>query len=293
MDADMEEAPALEDTLLQQVNMISPLCRFWKIVIANNVPAHQPEPWAETGILDNTQRIEVEDLLAKHYNARLQNGQLPAYDIRVDLFDSNGGLPMWDLTRVPARQISRNTRIHVKLETEDQVWCGPDPSLACKALELLTKKTSISEVQLQEDFKAFVDAQFESFKVNPEEALADGLQTLCVTPGDAASNGTSFDDDAGHRSRAAARSHAASSGNGSSVGPNLVALNKQQLAAQRAKFQENKTKEKKRTTAFLEEWKLTLEDVLAHGDCQFLSVAQQLALLRRIRDSAFTLISPE
>ena len=185
----MEEAPALADTLLQQVNMISPLCRFWKIVIANNVPAHQPEPWAETGILDNTQRIEVEDLLAKHYNARLQNGQLPAYDIRVDLFDSNGGLPMWDLTRVPARQISRNTRIHVKLETEDQVWCGPDPSLACKALELFTKKTSISEAQLRAEFKAFVDAQFEAFKVNPEEALADGLQTLCATPGDAASNG--------------------------------------------------------------------------------------------------------
>jgi hypothetical protein len=63
------------------------------------------------------------------------------------------------------RVFTENTRIHVKLETEDQVWCGPDPSLACKALELFTKKTSISEAQLRAEFKAFVDVETASFSL--------------------------------------------------------------------------------------------------------------------------------
>ncbi len=285
----MEEAPAFVDTLLQQVNTLSPLCRCWTIVMAKNVPANEPEPWAVMNSLDDDQRILVEELLAKHYNALLQGGKLSANDIRVDLFDGNAGLSTWDLTRVPAWKICKHTRIRVQLERGDQVWCKPDASLACKTLERFTRETSISGAQLRAEFEAFKDEYLKAFRVHPEEALVDGFHT----DGDLCAPATSFDDDAGHRSRAATRSHAASSGHGSSVGPNLVALNKQQLAAQRAKFQEDKTKEKKRTTAFLEEWKLTLEDVLAHGDCQFLTVAQQLALLRRIRDDAFTLISPE
>ncbi len=376
-------------------------------MIAKNFPAHEVEPWAQTDILDDAQRREVRDLLGKHYNARLQGGKLSVNGMRVDLFDAKAGLPVWDLTRVPVEKISENTRIHVQLETTDQVWCRPDASLACKALRLCRKKPSISEAQLRADLEAFVDAELEAFKVHREEALADGLQTVCATPGDAESwmseplsemvkgryslqvqrhndkplyhntaanesaewllctkkgswafcdsemkerntDGkvwgesveaghvspiscsswrisqewltmkdmpakqavdfgqtflinlqvlgappTSSDDDACVCSQAHTRSYAASSGKGNSVGPNLVAPNKLEHAAQRAKFQENKTKEKKSTTVFLKEWKLTLEDVLACGDCQFLSVAQQLALLRRIHDGAFTLISPE
>ena len=66
---------------------------------------------------------------------------------------------------------------------------------------------------------------------------------------------------------------------------------KRETAAQLADFKQKKAKEKKSTAAFLKEWKLTLEDVHANGDCQFLSVAQQLASLQRIRDGACTLIS--
>jgi hypothetical protein len=127
----------------------------------------------------------------------------------------------------------------------------------------------------------------------PANQAVDFDQTFLINLQVLGAPATSLDDDACVRSQAHTRSYAASSGKGSSVGPNLFAPSRVELAAQRAKFQENKTKEKKSTTAFLKEWKLTLEDVLACGDCQFLSAAQQLALLWRIRDGAFTLISPE
>jgi len=136
------------------------------------VPAHALEPWAVTNSLDDAQRSEVEELLAKHYNALLQGGKLSAYDIRVDLFDAKAGLPMWDLTSVPAGTISENTRIRVQLETGDQVWCRPDPSLASKALKQFTKKTSISEAQLRAEFEAFVAAEFEAFKGAAKSSLA-------------------------------------------------------------------------------------------------------------------------
>jgi len=268
----MEEAPAFVETLIQQVNMRSPLCRFWTIVMAKNVPAHAVEPWAETDNLDDAQRIHVQHLLQYHYNARLQGGHLSANDMRVDLFEAKPGLPLWDLTRVPAEKISEKTRIHVQLETTDQVWCRPDASLACKALELCTKNDSISKAQLRAEFEAFQAAHLKTFKGPP-----------C----------TSLDDVAGVCSQAHTRSCAASSGKGSSVGFMVVAASQAALAAQRAKFQEDKAKEKKSTTAFLKKFNLTLEDVLAQGDCFFLSVAQQLARLRRMRDGGCSLILPE
>jgi len=268
----MEEAPAFVEPLIQQVKMLSPLCRFWTIVMAKNVPAHAVEPWAETDNLDDAQRIEVQHRLQEHYNARLRGGHLSANDIRVDLFDDNAGLPTWDLTRVPAGKISENTRIHVQLETEDQVWCRPDASLASKALSLFTKKTSISKAQLREEFEAFVDAHLKTFKGAP-----------C----------TSLDDVEGVCSQAHTRSCAASSALGSSVGFMVDAVSRAELAAQRAKEKQNKTKEKKSTTAFVKQYHLTLEDVPARGDCFFLSVAQQLARLERMHDGECSLILPE
>ncbi len=59
----------------------------------------------------------------------------------------------------------------------------------------------------------------------------------------------------------------------------------------RALVQANQSKEKKRTRDFLQEWKLFLQDVDPYGDCQFLSVAQQLLLLDRILKNDSTLIS--
>ena len=400
IDENMEEGAAFVDTVIQHANTLSPLCRFWKVLMMRgNLPAHEVEPWAETDILDDAQRSEVQDLLAKHYNARLQGGKLSDYDIRVDLFDSKAGLPVWDLTRVPAGKISENTRIQVDLETHDQVWCRPDESLVCKALRHFTKNPSISNAQLRAEFEAFVD--------NRGKSLADGFQTVCATPGDAeswmsvplsemvkggysqqvqrhndkplyrntaanesaewllctkkgswafcdseikerntdgkvwgesveaghvspiscsswrisqdwltmkgmpAKQAVDFDqtflinlqvhgaprtslvDGAGVRSHAPTRSNDASACKGSSVGQEAVALNKEETAAERALFKQNKDKEKKSTAAFLKEWKLTLEDVDPYGDCQFLSVAQQLELLQRIRDGASTLILHE
>ena len=178
IDESMKEGAAYVDTLIKDTNTQSPLCRFWKVVMEKNVPAHQAEPWA-VDALGDAQRSEVQDLLAKHYNARLQGGKLSDYDIRVDLFDSKAGLPVWDLTRVPAGKISENTRIQVDLETHDQVWCRPDESLVCKALRHFTKNPSISNAQLRAEFEAFVD--------NRGKSLADGFQTVCATPGDAES----------------------------------------------------------------------------------------------------------
>ena len=102
-----------------------------------------------------------------------------------------------------------------------------------------------------------------------------------------------LDNGAGVRSHAPTRSHAASPCKGSSVTPGAVALNKEETAAERALFKQNKTKEKKSTAAFSRRLNSILEDVLPNGDCQFLSVAQQLLLLQRIHDGASTLISHE
>ncbi len=88
--------------------------------------------------------------LEEHIDEKMKDGAA---------YDSTGGLPVWDFTRVPEGKISENTRIMVELETIDQVWCRPDASLACKA---------------------------DGF---PPEPLTDGFQTVCATPGDDASNG--------------------------------------------------------------------------------------------------------
>jgi len=80
---------------------------------------------------------------------------------------------------------------------------------------------------------------------------------------------------------------------GSSVGFMVDAVSRAELAAQRAKEKQNKTKEKKSTTAFVKQYHLTLEDVPARGDCFFLSVAQQLARLERMHDGECSLILPE
>ena len=407
IDENMKDGAAFLDALIQDTIMLSPLCRFWKVVMEKNVPAHQAERWAVTDVLDDAQRSEVQDLLAKHYNARLQGGKLSDYDLRVDLFDSTAGLPVWDFTRVPAGKISENTRIMVELETLDQVWCRPDGSLACKALGQFTKAPRISEAQLLAELEAFQVNRAKALYTDVGAEVADRFQTVCATPGDADSwmsvpllemvkggysqqvqrhndkplyrntaanesaewllctkkgswafcdseikerntDGkvwgesveaghvspiscsswcisqdwltmkgmpakqavdfdqtflinlqvlgaprTSFDDGVGVRSHAPTRSNAASACKGSSVGQEAVALNKEEAAAERALFKQNKAKEMKSTTVFLKEWKLTLEDVDPYGDCQFLSVAQQLELLQRIRDGASTLILDE
>ena len=397
IDENMQDGAAYVDTRIQDSITLSPLCRFWKLVMAKNVPAHQAEPWAVTHVLDDAQRSAVQHLLAKHYNARLQGGKLSDYDLRVDLLDSTAGLPLWDFTLVPAGKISENTRIMVELETLDQVWCRPDASLACKALGQFTKKPGISKTQLH--------AEVETFQVNrkqaladgfPPDSLADGLQTVCATPGDDELNGwisvplsemvqgaysqqlqrhndkplyrntdanktaewllctkkgswafcdseskeTNTDGEVwgesvevgevspisclrwrisqnwlttkGMPSKQTVEIHQGflinvqvlfdeprnSFDDGALVRAEAhisaglpKRRHKGETAAQRADLKQKKAKEKKSTAAFLKEWKLTLEDVHPNGDCQFLSVAQQLASLQRIRDGACTLIS--
>ena len=50
--------------------------------------------------------------LEEHIDEKMKDGAA---------YDSTGGLPVWDFTRVPEGKISENTRIMVELETIDQV----------------------------------------------------------------------------------------------------------------------------------------------------------------------------
>jgi hypothetical protein len=84
----------------------------------------------------------------------------------------------------------------------------------------------------------------------------------------------------------------ACNGSSSAAGPKkLLERSAQQTGAERALVRANQPKEKKATRAFVTQFNLYLQDVLAYGDCQFDSVAHCLLRHERIRTNDSTLIT--
>jgi hypothetical protein len=156
-----EEGETYVDTVIKDITTSSPLCRFWKLVMHGSDPAYEVEPWKED-VLDDEQRSLVQELLAKHFNARVQGVELS--DIHVDLFTSFAGLPVWADTGVSPEIITIHTRIKVELRTGDLVWCRPDTSFAWKALRQLQNGSwpRFSQTELDAALKSFQDGDEQS-----------------------------------------------------------------------------------------------------------------------------------
>ena len=236
--------------------------QFWKVVIRHGYPCNPPAGYED---LENPEhRLRVSSLLAKHLQPRLAGGLSlsEVVDLCVTLTAaSDDGVPPWDSSGIDAGIagiLRSNTAVSVMVkrpETDEEhtLWCMPDRTCS---ITLDEQNPSLAEFQA-------------SFQAGAAAGSAS-----------ASLNGVGSGRGSGQKRTAPSR-----------TAKEETAHRAQQQAAHRALLQSNQRKEQEKTRDFLENWKLTLQDLLAYGDCMFLSVAQQLLLLDRIHRHDSTRIS--